>query len=61
MADITEPRREGVGEKDVAGGIEGGEHANPIDMQSGDHAIGSKGYPKSTKRERKAWIFEGNE
>jgi len=54
MADITEPRREGVGEKDVAGGIEGGEHANPIDMQSGDHAIGSKGYPKSTKRERKA-------
>jgi len=47
-------RGEVVGEEDVAGDVEGGEHANPISLQEGNHAIESKGYPKRTKRGRKA-------
>jgi len=43
-----------VGEEDVAGDVESGEHANPIRLQAGNDAIESKEYPKSTKKGRKA-------
>lgn len=54
VPDVPEQRGEVVGEEDVAGYVEGGEHANPIRLQAANHAIESKGYPKSTKRSRKA-------
>ena len=54
MADVPEQRGEVVGEEDVAGDVEGGEHANPISLQEWNHAIESKEYPKRTKRGRKA-------